>query len=137
MKVGFEFGEKDHHEDVISDINITPLVDVMLLLMIIFLVTAPLMVNNLNVNLPKAAGHAETKTVSKVIVIKETGEIYFEEKMVSIEEISAELKALSSADSQLTIKIAADENSRYQDVALVLSTLSKNNVSNISFVTKN
>lgn len=136
MKAGFEFGEDDSHEDVISDINITPLVDVMLLLMVIFLVTAPLMVNNLNIKLPKAIGASETKAISKTISLKEGGEIFFDEKPASLAAIEQELAALS-AKSEIIIKIAADKDSRYQDVVAILSALSKNKISNISFLTQN
>lgn len=136
MKAGFEFGEDNNKEEVISDINITPLVDVMLLLMVIFLVTAPLMVNNLNIKLPKAAGASETKTISKTISIKEGGEIFFENKQVSLDELASELARISG-DNEVMIKIAAHHNSAYQHIASTLSVLSKNKISNISFLTQN
>lgn len=136
MKAGFEFGENDSHEDVISDINITPLVDVMLLLMVIFLVTAPLMVNNLNIKLPQAIGASETKTISKTISIKEGGEIFFENKQVSDSELANELSKISG-NQGVIVKIAADRHTSYQQIALILSALSKNKISNISFLTQN
>lgn len=136
MKAGFEFGEDDSSEDVISDINITPLVDVMLLLMVIFLVTAPLMVNNLNIKLPKAIGASETKSISKTISIKEGGEIFFENKQVSEGELETELSKISG-NQQMIVKIAAEHNAAYQYIASVLSILSKNKISNISFLTQN
>lgn len=136
MKAGFEFGEDDSREDVISDINITPLVDVMLLLMVIFLVTAPLMINNLNIKLPKAVGASETKAISKTISIKEGGEIFFENQHLSEDELAAELKKISG-NQEIIVKIAAHHASPYQHIASVLSILSKNKISNISFLTQN
>lgn len=136
MKAGFEFGENDSHEDVISDINITPLVDVMLLLMVIFLVTAPLMVNNLNIKLPKAVGASETKNISKTIAIKEGGEIFFENQQVTLDQLSQELSNISG-NNEIVIKIAAHQNAAYQHLASTLSVLSKNKISNISFLTQN
>ena len=136
MKAGFEFGENDSHEDVISDINITPLVDVMLLLMVIFLVTAPLMVNNLNIKLPKAVGASETKNISKTIAIKEGGEIFFENQQVTLDQLSQELSNISG-NNEIVIKIAAHQIAAYQHLASILSVLSKNKISNISFLTQN
>jgi biopolymer transport protein ExbD len=138
MKSDFNYqsDDNDNHEQVISEINITPLVDVMLLLMVIFLVTAPLMVNNLNIKLPKAVGAAETKSISKTISVKENGEIYFEDKAMSAEQLNTELAKLSS-NKDIIIKIAAHHNSPYQYVATILSTLNQNKISNISFLTEN
>lgn len=130
------FGESDSQEEIISEINITPLVDVMLLLMIIFLVTAPLLINNLNIKLPKAVGASEAKNVSKTISIKEDGEIFFDDKHVSLEELGQEVVKIQS-NEELVIKIAAHHDSPYQYVASVLSVLSKNKISNISFLTQN
>ncbi len=136
MKAGFEFGEDDSQEDVISDINITPLVDVMLLLMVIFLVTAPLMVNSLNIKLPQAIGASETKTINKTISIKQGGELFFENKRVSESELASELAKISGS-SEIVVKIAAHHASPYQYIASVLSILNKNKISNISFLTQN
>jgi biopolymer transport protein ExbD len=136
MKTEFEFGDENSNEEVISEINITPLVDVMLLLMVIFLVTAPLMVNNLNIKLPKAIGASETKTISKTISIKEGGEIFFEGQHVTLEELSSQLAKISG-NNEVVIKIAAHHNSAYQHIASTLSVLHKNKISNISFLTQN
>lgn len=136
MKAGFEFEDNDSgKEDVISEINITPLVDVMLLLMVIFLVTAPLMVNNLNIKLPKAVGASDTKAISKTISIKESGEIYFESMPIALSDLGGELSKFSS-NQEIIIKIAAHQNAPYQHIASVLSVLSKNKISNISFLTQ-
>ncbi len=137
MKTGFDFDENEKGENLISEINITPLVDVMLLLMIIFLVTAPLLVNNLNVDIPKAEGVSQSKNISKMISVSATGDIYFENHLVSLEQLDLELKNLAKLSAEISIKIAADKNSRYQEMASILSILSKNSISSISFLSKN
>ncbi len=125
-------GEND---DLISEINVTPLVDVMLLLMIIFLVTAPLLINNIDVNLPKALGASQTKAESRVVAIKENGDLMLDGVKISLQELENRVSQFAKKD--VMVKIAADKNSRYQDVASVLSLLSQNQVSNVSFLTQN
>lgn len=134
MAFSFEKGNDD--EKLISEINITPLVDVMLILMIIFLITAPLMINNLNIKLPKAVGSSDTKSINKTIMIAETGEISFEKREMSLEQLANELKQINDKNN-IVIKIASHHNAPYQYIASVLSVLSKNNISNISFLTEN
>ncbi len=136
MKTGFDFEENEKGEDLISEINITPLVDVMLLLMIIFLVTAPLLVNNLNVDIPKAEGASQSENISKMISVSAIGNIYFENQLVSLDQLDFELKNLAKLSAEISIKIAADKNARYQDIASILSILSKNSISSISFLSK-
>lgn len=136
MKNIFNFDENNSEENLISEINITPLVDVMLILMVIFLVTAPLMINDIKIKLPKAIGAQEEKTISKTISITEDGKFLFESKETSLSQIQKTLKALSS-NSKILIKIAADKNSRYSDMAQILSILNKSKISNISFLTQN
>jgi len=125
----------NENEEVISEINVTPLVDVMLILMIIFLITAPLLIKNIDVQLPNAAGASESKNVSKTIVIKENGDLLFDGKEISIENLGNALSKLSKED--VLIKIAADKNSHYQDVAEILSLLGKKQITNVSFLMQN
>lgn len=126
---------KDENQDqILSEINVTPLVDVMLLLMIIFLVTAPLLVNNIDVNLAKTKGQTTKEITKKVITIKESGEINLDNTKMTLRELETYLK---NHNKNLKIKIAADKNSRYQDVASILSLLSANRISNVSFLTRN
>ena len=122
-------------EDLISEINVTPLVDVMLLLMIIFLVTAPLLVNNIDVKLPKAVGMTQSQVVSKIVAVKENGDLTLDGAQISAQNLEKQLKSFNNKD--LVIKIAADKNSRYQDVASVLSLLGRSNITNVSFLTQN
>ncbi len=125
----------NENDDLISEINVTPLVDVMLLLMIIFLVTAPLLVNNIDVKLPKALGASQTKSESRVIAIKENGDLMLDGVKMSFKQLESSVEHFAKKD--LMVKIAADKNCRYQDVASVLSLLSQNQVSGVSFLTQN
>lgn len=127
--------QDDQNDGLISEINVTPLVDVMLILMIIFLITAPLLVKKLDVNLPNAQGSQQSKSVSKTISIKENGSLLLEGVLISKDNLEKQLKTFSQND--LIIKIAADKNCKYQDVASVLSMMSRNKITNVGFLTQN
>jgi biopolymer transport protein ExbD len=121
-------------DDLISEINVTPLVDVMLILMIIFLITAPLLIKNLDVNLPSANGQSQKEMTSKVIMIKENGDLFLDNISLSKSDLKKNLSLLAKKD--LLIKIAADKNCRYQDVASILSLVGEVGIVNVSFLTK-
>jgi len=135
MHNNFDLDSDSQDEAVISEINITPLVDVMLLLMVIFLVTAPLMVNNLNINLPNAKGKSSEENINKTISINKDGQIFFDSKEVSQQQLNEELARVDA--SKTSIKLAIDKESQYQNVATILSILHQNKISNISFLTNN
>ncbi len=126
--------QNNENEGLISEINVTPLVDVMLILMIIFLITAPLLVKNLGVELPSAKAQQQVKVKSKTISIKSDGSFLLDGSKISEENLELSLKNIN--DKKLVIKIAADKNSKYQDVATILSILGRQEISNVGFLTK-
>lgn len=127
--------DNNENQEVISEINVTPLVDVMLILMIIFLITAPLLISNIDISLPKAAGSQSSIFVEKKIEINKEGLIKYEGSKVNILQLSEIfVKNHTSNNNELSIKIYADKDARYEDVASVLSLISKNNITNVGFV---
>ena len=79
-------------DDVVSEINVTPLVDVMLVLLIVFIVTAPLMTNSVKVNLPKAAPTQSTQENKAVVLsVNPAGEIFLDKQKVRIEQFENDL----------------------------------------------
>lgn len=127
--------DNNENQEVISEINVTPLVDVMLILMIIFLITAPLLISNIDISLPKAAGSQSSIFLEKKIEINKEGLIKYEGSKVNILQLSEIFaKNHTSNNNELSIKIYADKDARYEDVASVLSLISKNNITNVGFV---
>ncbi len=122
-----------------AEINVTPFVDVMLVLLIIFMVTTPLMLNGIKLNLPK------TKEVNQIVLKKEqiilsltrTGEFFLGEKKVLKGELVEEILSLfKEAGGSQTIYIRADHAIKYGHVARLMSLLKINNISKIALVTE-
>jgi len=127
------------HNRVLSEINITPFVDVMLVLLIIFMVTAPLLQQGLPVNLPQAAAPALKRTKTDVIVTIQKGDrIYIGDDATVIppEELEGRLVAIYQAKEDKDLFIKADTDVRYGDVVRVMSLAKKAGVDRIGMITQ-
>ena len=112
------------HYRPLAEINVTPLVDVMLVLLIIFMVTAPLMSTAVNVDLPKVATtpinqDSEPLTVS----IDATGQVYLQDQKVDLPELVAKLQALSQNDKDRRIFVRGDKANQYGRIIEVMGTI--------------
>jgi biopolymer transport protein ExbD len=123
-------------DDVVSDINITPLVDVMLVLLIVFIVTAPLLTNSVKVNLPKAAPTQSTdQNRALVISVKPDGAIFLDKAPVSLENFEQEITQRKNANSKLALNLNADETVPYGTVAKLLASIERVGVEKLSVIT--
>lgn len=117
-----------------SEINVTPLVDVMLVLLTIFIVTAPLLTNAVPVNLPKATSDlslTQPNTIS--ISVTDDGTVYFTDEAVSQEDLDLRLlQTAENADS--TVEIFADEKAEYGKVAKVMASIQRAGITKFTFV---
>ena len=108
---------------VISQINVTPFVDVMLVLLIVFMITAPLLTVGVSVDLPKTkASQLNSKGDPIIISIKKNGELYIQERKIDTYQLLPRLKAISSGNKNLRIYVRGDKNVPY---GLVLDTIAK------------
>ena len=108
---------------VISQINVTPFVDVMLVLLIVFMITAPLLTVGVSVDLPKTkASQLNSKGDPIIISIKKNGELYIQEREIDNLQLLPRLKAISSGNKNLRIYVRGDKDVPY---GLVLDTISK------------
>ncbi|MFA4874235.1 MAG: biopolymer transporter ExbD [bacterium] len=127
------------HNRVLSEINITPFVDVMLVLLIIFMVTAPLMQQGLPVHLPEAAAPALKRTKTDVVLtIQKGGSIFIgdEASVIPMDEVEGRLTALYSAKEQKDLFIKADKDVLYGEVVKVMSMAKKSGVDRIGMITQ-
>ncbi|MEO7579604.1 MAG: biopolymer transporter ExbD [Massilia sp.] len=122
--------------DVVSEINITPLVDVMLVLLVVFILTAPLLNNTVKINLPKTAT-TSPPTPSKNVTVSVDGSnhIYIDKREVSLDNLEPELKALVAKDPELALNLQADEGAPYRWVAKVIAHAQRAGVSKLSVLT--
>lgn len=124
-------------DDVVSDINITPLVDVMLVLLIVFIVTAPLLTNSVKVNLPKAAPTQSTdQNKALVISVKPDGAIFLDKDPVKLENFEQEITQRKTANSKLALNLNADETVPYGTVAKLLASIERVGVEKLSVITE-
>ena len=113
----------DKKNRVISQINVTPFVDVMLVLLIVFMITAPLLTVGVSVDLPKTkASQLNSKGDPIIISIKKNGELYIQEREIDTLQLLPRLKAISSGNKNLRIYVRGDKDVPY---GLVLDTIAK------------
>ncbi len=122
--------------DVLSEINITPLVDVMLVLMVVFILTAPLLNNAVRINLPQTAATASPDVVKAVTVsVDDQGLVFIDKRAVAPGTLETELRALVRADPGLALSLQADETVPYKNVARAMAAISRSGVSKLSVLT--
>lgn len=120
----------DQGDDGINDINITPFVDVVLVLLVIFMVTAPVMLKeSLKVNLPKTlTSDISSKAASIGVAITKDGQVLLNGKLFGPEGLNAELKRISETAPKTNFLISADVESRHGDVVRMIDLLKRNNL---------
>ncbi len=135
MNVGSDGGGED---EVISTINTTPLVDVMLVLLIIFLITIPAIVQNVPVVLPAERNIVtQTKPENIVISVTREGDIYWKQQlMADTDELFEKLKVEAVKVPQPEVHIRGDENTRYESVGKVVYTMQRASILKIGFITE-
>ncbi|PXX44060.1 ExbD/TolR family protein [Undibacterium pigrum] len=130
------FSTGNDRGDVVSEINITPLVDVMLVLLVTFIITAPLLNNAVRINLPKTAATSTPNTTKSVTVsIDAANKVFIDKREIAQEALEAELKSQVSASPDLALSLQADEGVPYRSVAKVMATIQKSGVSKLSVLT--
>jgi len=117
-------------DDGINDINITPFVDVVLVLLVIFMVTAPVMIKeSLKVNLPKTLTSDITSKMDSIgVAITKDGQVLFNGKLLGEESLKSELSNISKNAPDTNFLISADTDTRHGDVVRMIDLLKKNNL---------
>ncbi len=117
-------GSEQDEMPAISEINVTPFVDVVLVLLVIFMVTAPMLVREqMSVNLPKAQSGEKSASQAISIVIDRTGEVRVMDKPVEIEALAAEIKARLETNPNAQAVISADQEAKHGDVVKVMDLI--------------
>ena len=121
--------------ELASEINVTPLVDVMLVLLIIFMVSAPLMTVGLPVDLPQASlNEIESEPEPLNVIIAAGGVIQLGETEVTKNSLAASLVALGEEARKQRVRIRADRQVSYEDIMFVMGTLNENGFSRIGLI---
>ena len=125
-------------DEVMSAINTTPLVDVMLVLLIIFLITIPVVIQQVPVSLPKERNvPTQTKPENIVIAVNKDGDVFWNlEYMADSKALFNKLKTVAVLVPQPEIHIRADEETRYESVGKVVATCQRASILKIGFITE-
>ena len=131
------FGTQDDADDVMNEINMTPLVDVMLVLLIIFIITVPVMKHSVNVDLPQASNQPEDiKPETVRLSVDASGQYHWNEALLSDDELTPRLHAEAAKEPQPELHIRGDKAVRYERVAQAMAAAQRAGVRKIGFVTE-
>ena len=134
--MGFQFNRSS--KEPMSDINVTPFVDVMLVLLIIFMVTAPLLTVGIPVDLPKVKASALTDQKDPLeITVKLGGEIYLGESEVEVENLIPRLNAITELNKEARIYVRGDRVVAYGRIMEIMSLVNSAGYTKVALVTQN
>jgi biopolymer transport protein ExbD len=135
MSVG---NDGNSEETVIADINTTPLVDIMLVLLIIFLITTPVILQTAKVELPKEENiPTQTKPENIVISVTKDGDVFWDGKAIADSDaLFEEMKKIAVIIPQPEVHVRGDENVRYESVGRVIYTAQRAAIIKIGFITE-
>ncbi|MEC8099951.1 MAG: biopolymer transporter ExbD [Pseudomonadota bacterium] len=121
---------------LMSEINVTPFVDVMLVLLIIFMITAPLMKTGVEIELPEVnTPNIPESDEPLIISINKSNEIFLSEKKILIKNLNSKLLAIRDANPKVKVFIKADKVVSYQNLMEVMKEIIDSNITNISLIT--
>ncbi len=127
----------DDDSPPMAEINMTPLVDVMLVLLIVFMITIPVMQHAVKVELPQASSQKnDVKPESININITANGQIFWNNSAINLDALSIYAQTAAKKSPQPEVQLRADKNVRYETVAQVLSTAKRAGLTKIGFVTE-
>jgi biopolymer transport protein ExbD len=131
------FGTQDDTDEVMNEINMTPMVDVMLVLLIIFIITVPVMKHAVNIDLPQASNvpqDAKPETIR--LSVDAAGDYYWNENKVTEAALQLQLKAASTQNPQPELHIRGDKAVRYERVATAMAAAQQAGIKKIGFITE-
>ncbi len=131
------FGTQDESDEVMNEINMTPLVDIMLVLLIIFIVTVPVMKHAVNIDLPRASNQLlDTKPQTVRLAVDSDGGYFWNDLAVDDGQLAERLRAAAMQEPQPELHLRADKNVRYERVAQAMATAQRSGLRKIGFVTE-
>ncbi len=133
------FGSFNPHrqQSMMSDINVTPMVDVMLVLLVIFIITAPMFTHAIKLDLPQAKADAAQQQASTIsISIDGAGKVFWNNEPVPMAALSEKLDKAAAVLPQPELQLRADKNTRYETVAQVMAAAQEHGLNKLGFVTE-
>jgi biopolymer transport protein ExbD len=127
----------DDNDEVMNEINMTPMVDIMLVLLIIFIITIPVMKHAVNIDLPRASNEVQNiKPETVRLSVDATGQYFLNETRVADDELATQLKAAAAQQPQPDLHIRGDKAVRYERVAQAMAAAQRAGLRKIGFITE-
>ncbi|ROZ66557.1 biopolymer transporter ExbD [Ramlibacter sp. WS9] len=131
------FGTQDDTDDVMNEINMTPLVDVMLVLLIIFIITVPVMKHAVNIDLPRASNQAQDAKPETVrLSVDADGQYFWNDSRIVDADLERMLKVEAARQPQPELHIRGDRAVRYERVAQAMAAAQQSGLRKIGFITE-
>ncbi|WP_297921922.1 protein TolR [uncultured Agitococcus sp.] len=127
----------DDDDEIMSEINMTPLVDVMLVLLIIFIITVPVLTHSVKVDLPRANNQPnQIQNEPITISVNKQGQIYWNESLIDQTHLSQKLQQIAQQQPQPEVHIRGDRKVEYEYVMQVMAEAQRNGVQKLGFITE-
>ena len=121
----------------VSEINTAPLIDVMLVLLIIFIITVPVLTHSVNIDLPRASNQVNVvKPQTITISVTQEGQVYWNELLVDKQQLSLKLQQVAAQQPQAEVHIRGDKKVDYEYVMQVMAEAQRNGVQKLGFITE-
>lgn len=131
------FSIQDQEEDMLSEINMIPLIDVMLVLLIVFMITVPVMKHAVDVALPQASSQVSTEKPDTIkLSVSAQGQFHWNDKAVSDAELQSLLAEAATEQPQPELHIRGDKDVRYERVAQAMAAAQRAGIKQLGFVTE-
>ncbi|KNC16114.1 MULTISPECIES: ExbD/TolR family protein [Pseudomonas] len=123
-------------DEVLSEINVTPLVDVMLVLLVVFIVTAPLLTNSIPINLPKTEAVAPAEQKDPLVVsIDGQGKLFINKDEIQPDLLQTNLQTARQKDPDVRVQLQADDGVNYGEVARAMASIEKAGITKLAVIT--
>ena len=123
-------------DEVLSEINVTPLVDVMLVLLVVFIVTAPLLTNAIPINLPKTEAVAPAEQKDPLVVsIDGQGKLFINKDEIQPDLLQTNLQTARQKDPDVRVQLQADDGVNYGEVARAMASIEKAGITKLAVIT--
>ncbi|MNL95680.1 biopolymer transporter ExbD [Pseudomonas hormoni] len=123
-------------DEVLSEINVTPLVDVMLVLLVVFIVTAPLLTNAIPINLPKTESVAPVDQKDPLVVsIDDKGKVFINKDEIQADLLEFNLQAAKAKNPDVRVQLQADNGVNYGEVARAMASIERAGITKLSVIT--
>jgi biopolymer transport protein TolR len=130
-------GKIQHHYHPMAEINVTPMVDIMLVLLVIFMITSPMLVAGVKVDLPKSSAQPITTSEEPLsITVKKNGDIFIHESKISFAELVPKLVAITNEKKDTRIYVRGDKNLDYGSIMKVVGAINQSGFNKVALVTE-